>query len=175
MLAGTWISRSVDRYRWTNCLASTHNWFKSTGFLLVGPYLSPVDDIESLRNRIVAGFQTTCNMPGNCDRLRVAMRHQAEAFVQTEMDTWNIYCKVMWRAEAIDLNNSETMHLRIYVDVNYFYYLHMRKSFFKLCRTFLGPYDRPIKAQSTPSKCILNKFETRRNWNRLITLVWSGI
>jgi hypothetical protein len=32
-----------------------------------------------------------------------------------------------------DLKNSETMHFQTYVDINYFYYLHMKNSFLKLC------------------------------------------
>jgi hypothetical protein len=50
--------------------------FKYTGFLL------PVDDAESLRNQIMAGFQTGRNMPGIWDRLQMAMRHQAEARIE---------------------------------------------------------------------------------------------
>jgi hypothetical protein len=46
-------------------------------------YSSPVDDVETLRNRIVEGFQTIRNMPGICDRLRMAMRRRTEACVQT--------------------------------------------------------------------------------------------
>jgi hypothetical protein len=38
--------------------------------------------VETLRNRIVAGFQTTRNMPGIWDRLRMAMRRRAEACIQ---------------------------------------------------------------------------------------------
>jgi hypothetical protein len=45
-------------------------------------YSSPVDDAETLRNRILAGFQTIRNMPGIWDRLRVAMRRRAEACIQ---------------------------------------------------------------------------------------------
>jgi hypothetical protein len=45
-------------------------------------YLSPVDDVETLRNRIVAGFATIRNMSGIWDRLRVAMRHRAETCIQ---------------------------------------------------------------------------------------------
>jgi hypothetical protein len=41
-----------------------------------------VDDVETLQNQIVAGFQTICNMPGIWDRLLVAMRRLAEAYVQ---------------------------------------------------------------------------------------------
>jgi hypothetical protein len=29
------------------------------------------------------------------------------------------------------------MHFQMYVDINYFYYIHMRNSFLKLCRVFL--------------------------------------
>jgi hypothetical protein len=45
-------------------------------------YSSPVDDVETLRNRIVAGFQTIRNMSGIWDRRRVAMRRRAEACIQ---------------------------------------------------------------------------------------------
>jgi hypothetical protein len=45
-------------------------------------YLSPVDDVETLQNGIVAGFQTIRNMPGIWDRLQMAMRHQAETRIQ---------------------------------------------------------------------------------------------
>jgi hypothetical protein len=38
-----------------------------------------VDDVETLQNRTVAGFQAIRNMPRIWDRLRVAMRLQAEA------------------------------------------------------------------------------------------------
>jgi hypothetical protein len=41
-----------------------------------------VDDVETLRNRIVVGFQTIRNMPGIWDRLRVAMRRRVEACIQ---------------------------------------------------------------------------------------------
>jgi hypothetical protein len=44
--------------------------------------LSPVDDVKTIRNRIVASFQTLRNIPGIWDRLRVAMRHQAESYIQ---------------------------------------------------------------------------------------------
>jgi hypothetical protein len=56
-----------------------------------------VDDVETLRNRILAGFQTIRNMPGIWDRLRVAMRRRAEACIQ---------------AGGEELKNSETMHFR---------------------------------------------------------------
>jgi hypothetical protein len=39
---------------------------------------SAADDVEYLRNRIVAGFQTICNMPRIWDRLRVAMRRRTQ-------------------------------------------------------------------------------------------------
>jgi hypothetical protein len=41
-----------------------------------------VDDVEILRNRIMAGFQSISNMPGVWDHLRVVMRRQAEACIQ---------------------------------------------------------------------------------------------
>jgi transposase len=58
-------------------------------------YLSPVNDVETLQNRIVAGFQTIRNMPGIWGRLRAAMTRQAEARIQAGVVIWNIYCKVM--------------------------------------------------------------------------------
>jgi hypothetical protein len=36
-------------------------------------------DVETLRNRILAGFQTIRNIPGIWDHLRVKMRRRAEA------------------------------------------------------------------------------------------------
>jgi hypothetical protein len=45
-------------------------------------YSSPVDDVETHRNRIVAGFQTIRNMSEISERLQVAMRRRAEACVQ---------------------------------------------------------------------------------------------
>jgi hypothetical protein len=38
--------------------------------------------VGALRNWIVAGFQTICNMPGIWDHLQVAMRYQARACTQ---------------------------------------------------------------------------------------------
>jgi hypothetical protein len=46
------------------------------------PDLNPVDDVETLRNRIVEGFQTIRNMPGFCDRLLMAMIRRGEASIQ---------------------------------------------------------------------------------------------
>jgi hypothetical protein len=36
-----------------------------------------------------------------------------------------------------DLKNSETMHFRAYVDINYVYFLHMGNCFLKLRRVYL--------------------------------------
>jgi hypothetical protein len=44
-------------------------------------YLSPVDDMETLWNRIVVGFQTIHNMPEIWD-LQVAMRRRVKACIQ---------------------------------------------------------------------------------------------
>jgi hypothetical protein len=52
------------------------------GHLKLLVYSSSVDDVETLRNRIVAGFQTIRNMPGIWDSLRVAMRRRDEACIQ---------------------------------------------------------------------------------------------
>jgi hypothetical protein len=45
-------------------------------------YLSPVDDVETLQNQIVAGFQTIYNIPGIWGSLQMAMTHQDEAGIQ---------------------------------------------------------------------------------------------
>jgi hypothetical protein len=37
-----------------------------------------------------------------------------------------------------DLENLETMHFQIYVDTNYFYYLHMRNLVYKAKNTVIG-------------------------------------
>jgi hypothetical protein len=52
------------------------------GHLKLLVYSHSVDDVETLRNRTVAGFQTIRNIPGIGDRIRVAMRCQAEAYIQ---------------------------------------------------------------------------------------------
>jgi hypothetical protein len=44
-------------------------------------YSSPVDDVETLRNRIVPRLQTIRNMPGVWDRLPAAMSPRAEACI----------------------------------------------------------------------------------------------
>ncbi|KAJ4437144.1 hypothetical protein ANN_17279 [Periplaneta americana] len=46
-------------------------------------YSSPVPDMESLRNRIVAGCEEIRNTPGIWDRVRRAMRHRCEACIQS--------------------------------------------------------------------------------------------
>jgi hypothetical protein len=51
-----------------------------------------------------------------------------------EVDIWNIYCKVMWRAEC-HVQTLQTRKLYIsgsYVDINYFI-IYMRNFFLKLC------------------------------------------
>jgi hypothetical protein len=45
--------------------------------------------------------------------------------------------KSVYHSAVLASLNSETMHFRTYVDINYFYYLHMRNPFLKLCRIFL--------------------------------------
>ncbi|KAJ4427495.1 hypothetical protein ANN_25143 [Periplaneta americana] len=47
-------------------------------------YSSPAPDMESLRNRIVAGCEEIRNTPGIWDRVRRAMRHRCEACIQSE-------------------------------------------------------------------------------------------
>jgi hypothetical protein len=41
-----------------------------------------VDGVGTLQNRITVGFQTIHNMPEIQNSLQVAIRHQAEAFIQ---------------------------------------------------------------------------------------------
>ncbi|KAJ4439818.1 hypothetical protein ANN_07946 [Periplaneta americana] len=45
-------------------------------------YSSPVPDLESLRNRIVACSEDIRNTPGVWDRVRRAMRHRCEVCIQ---------------------------------------------------------------------------------------------
>jgi hypothetical protein len=45
-------------------------------------YSFPVDDAETLRNRIVAGFQTIRNVQAIWDCVRVEMRCRVEACIQ---------------------------------------------------------------------------------------------
>jgi hypothetical protein len=51
-------------------------------------YSSPVDDVQTLRNQIVAGFQTIRYVPGIRDRRRVTMRrvHTSLAFPTSPTD-----------------------------------------------------------------------------------------
>ncbi|KAJ4439392.1 hypothetical protein ANN_07514 [Periplaneta americana] len=45
-------------------------------------YSSPVPDLESLRNRIVACSEDIRNTPGDWDRVRRSMRHRCEVCIQ---------------------------------------------------------------------------------------------
>ncbi|KAJ4438562.1 hypothetical protein ANN_14509 [Periplaneta americana] len=45
-------------------------------------YSSPVPDMESLRNRIVAGCEEICNTPGIWDLVYRVMRHRCEVCIQ---------------------------------------------------------------------------------------------
>ncbi|PSN39690.1 hypothetical protein C0J52_22256, partial [Blattella germanica] len=45
-------------------------------------YSSPVPDLESLRNRIVARSEDIRNIPGVWDRVRRSMRHRCEVCIQ---------------------------------------------------------------------------------------------
>jgi hypothetical protein len=78
-------------------------------------------------------------MPGIWDPLQVAMRCQAEACIQAGGGHMEHLLKgnVKSSVSQTDLKNSETMHFQTYVDINYFYYLHMRNSFLKLCHVFV--------------------------------------
>jgi hypothetical protein len=44
--------------------------------------------------------------------------------------------KSVYHSAVLESRNSETMHFRTYVDINYFYYLRMRNPFLKLCHVF---------------------------------------
>jgi hypothetical protein len=61
--------------------------------------------------------------------------------------------KSVYHSAVLESLNSETMHFRTYVDINYFYYLHMRNPFLKLCRVFL---KHPVYPIAAPSKFIKN-------------------
>jgi hypothetical protein len=56
--------------------------FYLSGNLKSSVYSAWVDDVETLRTRIVAGFQTISNMLGIWDCLRVAMRCQVEVCIE---------------------------------------------------------------------------------------------
>jgi hypothetical protein len=47
----------------------------------------------------------------------------------------------VYHSAVLESLNSETMHFRTYVDINYFYYLHTRNTFLKLCLVF---FKRPV-------------------------------
>ncbi|KAJ4439683.1 hypothetical protein ANN_07811 [Periplaneta americana] len=55
-------------------------------------YSSPVPDLESLRNRIVACSEDIRNTPGVWDRVRRSMRHRCESVFKQEVDILNIFC-----------------------------------------------------------------------------------
>jgi hypothetical protein len=73
---GWWLGRSGPV-----CVASMLTWFKSTGFLLVGP-------LKIIGIFVSTGWCGNClksncgNMPGIWDCLQVAMRYWAEACIQ---------------------------------------------------------------------------------------------
>ncbi|KAJ4434647.1 hypothetical protein ANN_23211 [Periplaneta americana] len=55
-------------------------------------YSSPVPDLESLRNRIVACSEDIRNTPGFWDRVRRSMRHRCEVCIQAGGGLLNIFC-----------------------------------------------------------------------------------
>ncbi|KAJ4442736.1 hypothetical protein ANN_04327 [Periplaneta americana] len=56
-------------------------------------YSSPVPDLESFRNRIVACSEDICNTPGVWDRVRRSMRHRCEVCIQAGGgNILNIFC-----------------------------------------------------------------------------------
>ncbi|KAJ4439349.1 hypothetical protein ANN_07471, partial [Periplaneta americana] len=55
-------------------------------------YSSPVPDLESLRNRIVACSEDIRNTPGVWDRVRRSMRHLCEVCIQAGGGILNIFC-----------------------------------------------------------------------------------
>jgi hypothetical protein len=46
--------------------------------------------------------------------------------------------KSVYHSAVLESLNTETMHFRTYVGINYFYYLYIRNPFLKLCRVFLN-------------------------------------
>jgi hypothetical protein len=93
------VSWLADRYRWTNCLASTPTLLKSTRFPLVKSlvYLSPVENVETLRNQIVAGLQTISNLSGIWIVFGCQRDNELRPVFRQEVDMCNIYWTVMWR------------------------------------------------------------------------------
>jgi hypothetical protein len=57
---------------------------------------------------------------------------------------WELQNSV-YHSVVLESLNLETMHFWTYVDINHFYYLHMRKSFLKLCRIFFKHPVYPIQ------------------------------
>jgi hypothetical protein len=63
----------------------------------------------------------------------------------------------VYHSAVLESLNSETMHFRTNVDINYFYHLHMRNSFLKLWRVFL---KHPVYYyMAKPKICLFKKWE----------------
>ncbi|KAJ4449872.1 hypothetical protein ANN_01278 [Periplaneta americana] len=66
-------------------------------------YWSPVPDMESLRNRIVAGCEEIRNTPGILDCVRRAMRHRCGAYIQAGgAEIWTLRRSEEKRVEAFE-------------------------------------------------------------------------
>jgi hypothetical protein len=91
---GRWIGRDGP-IAWPPCspdLNPLHFYLR--GHLKSLVYSTPVDDVETLQNQIVAGFEFVIIFGCQWDvKLRPVFRQ--------EVDIWNIYCKVMWRAAML--------------------------------------------------------------------------
>ncbi|KAJ4448542.1 hypothetical protein ANN_10560 [Periplaneta americana] len=108
-------------------------------------YSSPVPDLESLRNRIVACSEDIRNTPGVWDRVRRSMRHRCRSVFKQEVDILNIFCndndlrkeKRSGEFQCCEGHNSEMKHFRTHVVMNYFDCLHVGNTYLKLCPVFL--------------------------------------
>jgi hypothetical protein len=88
---GQWMRKCVQ-IAWPSCLPDVNPLWSHLKLLV---YSSPVNDVETLRNRNVAGFQTIRNMLGIWDCLQVAMRLQLMPVFRKGVHIWNIYFKVI--------------------------------------------------------------------------------
>jgi hypothetical protein len=67
------------------------------------------------------------------------------------VDIWNISCKAIWRADCHrETLKTRKLHFRTWVATNYFYYLHTRNSFLKLCRVLTTLQKKVCSPSSCP-------------------------
>jgi hypothetical protein len=63
--------------------------------------------------------------------------------------------KSVYHSAVLESLNSENMHFRTYIDINYFYYLHMKNPFLKLCRVFLKNSVYPYPPGKMELMCVM--------------------